>query len=68
MNSKDPLVQQFPQVGMTVEHGLFRGEVIALNLRDRVMDVRVTGVARNAPQNRIGRVIEVPLERRCSGR
>lgn len=53
---------------MTVEHGLFRGEVIALNLRDRVMDVRVTGVARNAPQNRIGRVIEVPLERRCSGR
>jgi hypothetical protein len=68
MKSNDLPLQQFVEVGMTIEHGIFRGTVIALNFRDRVMDVRVTEVARNAPQNRIGRVIEVPFERRCSGR
>lgn len=64
MKSNDLPLQQYLEIGMTVEHGFFRGEVIALNLRDLVIDVRVTEVARNAPRNRIGRIIEVPFERR----
>ena len=49
-------------VGMTIDHGGFRGTVIGINARDLVMEVRVTEVARHAPQNRIGRVIEVPID------
>ena len=49
-------------VGMTIDHGAFRGTVVGVNTRDLVMQVRVTEVARNAPQNRIGRVIDVPLD------
>ena len=58
--------QQFEpfRVGMTIDHGGFRGTVIGINSRDLVMEVRVTEVARNAPQNRIGRVIEVPIDGR----
>ena len=49
------------RVGMTIDHGSYRGVVVGINSRDSLMDVRVTAVARHAPQNRIGRVIEVPL-------
>ena len=50
------------RVGMTIDHGGFRGTVVGINSRDLVMEVRVTEVARHAPQNRIGRVIEVPID------
>ena len=49
------------QVGMTVDHGSYRGVVVGINSRDLVLQMRVTQVARHGPQNRIGRVIEVPL-------
>jgi hypothetical protein len=53
-------------VGMTIDHGGFRGTVIGINSRDLVMEVRVTEAARHAPQNRIGRVIEVPIDSRVA--
>ena len=61
MNPSERVKHQF-LVGMTIDHGGFRGKVIGINSRDLVMEVRVTEVARHAPQNRIGRVIEVPIE------
>lgn len=62
MKSNDLPLQQGVALGMTIEHGCFRGTVIGINYRDFVMDVRVTAVASHAPQNRIGRVIEVPFD------
>ena len=61
MNPEERIEHQF-LVGMTIDHGGFRGTVIGINSRDLVMEVRVTEAARHAPQNRIGRVIEVPIE------
>lgn len=61
MKSND-LPLQYVALGMTVVHGCFRGTVVGINHRDLVIDVRVTDVARNAPRNRIGRVIEVPFD------
>ena len=64
MNANDlplELSQQQVRVGMTIDHGSYRGIVVGINSRDLVMEVRVTQVARHGPQSRIGRVIEVPL-------
>jgi hypothetical protein len=64
MNPNDlplELSEQQVRVGMTIEHGSYSGVVVGINSRDLVMEVRVTRVARHAPQNRIGRVIEVPF-------
>ena len=61
MNPEEPSEHGF-LVGMTIDHGGFRGTVVGINTRDLVMEVRVTEVARYAPQNRIGRVIEVPID------
>jgi hypothetical protein len=61
VNPNDRIEHEF-LVGMTIDHGAFRGTVIGINSRDLVMEVRVTEVARHAPQNRIGRVIEVPID------
>ena len=61
MNPEQQIEHQF-LVGMTIDHGGFRGTVIGINSRDLVMEVRVTEAARHAPQNRIGRVIEVPID------
>lgn len=62
MNAKEQVAHGF-LVGMTVDYGGFRGTVVEINSRDLVLQVRVTEVARHAPQNRIGRVIEVPIDR-----
>ena len=64
MNANDlplELSERQVRVGMTVDHGSYRGVVVGINSRELVMEVRVTQVARHAPQNRLGRVIEVPL-------
>ena len=62
MKSNDLPLAWHVELGMTVEHGCFRGTVVGVNYRDLVIDIRVTDVARHAPRNRIGRVIEVPFD------
>ena len=64
MNANDlplELSERQVRVGMTIDHGSYRGVVVGINSRDLVIEVRVTQVARHGSQSRIGRVIEVPL-------
>lgn len=52
---------RFFRVGTTIEHHWFRGKVVGLNFRDRTMDVRITGIIRQGPRSRLGRIMQVPF-------